>query len=293
MDRRKPVATLALGLLLAACSAAPPAPSPSPSPSPEPSPSPSPAARGLYVRVWTSQALPPEHTVGSLPTLTVTEGLAIDGNVAIPMIYPGPLMVLPHVRPISEEGQAAIVELAQRLGLLDASADFSEGALAPGALAAHVLFEIDGERVELVGDPQASGRCAAGDLRCQPEPGSGEAFTFLFARLSYLDDWLADELGAPVDHTPDRLLVVTQPPAPLEVPAQPSAWPLDADFDEFGDAWAMEGSRCAVVEGDELEALLPVLLAANQATVFVDGQDEARALLARVLLPGEPSPCTS
>jgi hypothetical protein len=217
--------------------------------------------------------------------------MAIDGNVAIPMIYPGPLMVMPNVRAISEVGQRAIVQLATDLGLLGDQTDFTDGQLMPGAMAAHVRLVVDGREVELLGDPNAVGRCQPGDLRCQPEAGTAEAFAFFWARLSYLDDWLADELGGPIDYTPERLLVVTLPPQPLEVPAQPVAWPLEPGLGDFGQPWALEGSRCGVVEGSELEALLPALLAANQASVFVDGEDEARALLARVLVPGEPSPC--
>jgi hypothetical protein len=238
-----------------------------------------------------TQALAPEHTFGWLPTLTIYQGLAIDGNVAIPMIYPGPLMVMPNVRQISEEGQAAILQLARDLGLLDGPTDFTDGQPMPGAPGAHVVLIVDGQQREISGDPNTTGRCAPGDVRCQAEPGTPEAFAFFWARVSYLDDWLAPQLGGQVDYTPERLLVVTTPPAALDVPVQPVAWPLDTPIAELGEPWAMEGSRCATVEGADLEALLPVLLAGNQASVFVDDRDEARAILARVLVPGEPSPC--
>jgi hypothetical protein len=207
------------------------------------------------------------------------------------MIYPGPLMVMPNVRAISEAGQQQIVQLAADLGLLRGEADFTEGQLMPGGMSAHVLLTVDGVEIQFFGDPNATGRCAPGDLRCQPEPGTAEAFGFFWARISYLDDWLADELGAAIDYTPERLLVVTVPPEPLEVPVQPVAWPLDQTFEEFGEPWALQASRCAVVDGDDLEGLLPALLAANQASVFIDANDDAQAVMARVLVPGEPSPC--
>jgi hypothetical protein len=238
-----------------------------------------------------NQALPPEHTFGWLPTLVIHDNLAIDGNVAIPMIFPGPLMVLPNARAISEEGQAAIVELARELGLLDGGSDFTDGNQMPGSTTGHVRISVDGQEVEIFGDPNATGRCAPGDLRCQAEPGTGEAFAFFWARLSYLDDWLEQDLGGPVDYTPDRLAVVLTPPMELEVPAQPVAWPLEASLSDFGSEWVMEGSRCAVVESDELATLLPVMLAANQASIFVDGEDQVSAAMARVILPGEPGVC--
>ena len=287
------LAALIPTMLLVACAVPGPAPSPTPSPTAPPTPSPSPAAAAFYLRAWQTQALPPEHTITWLPTLTISEDLAIDGNVAIPMIYPGPLMIVPNSRAISAEGQAAIVELARELGLLEGERDFSGDGAMPGAVSAHVLLIADGQEVELVGDPNAAGPCAPGDLECQPESGSAAAFAFFWARLSYLDDWLAEELGPTAPYTPGRVLVVTTPPQPLEVPAQPVGWPLDAALAEFGEPWVVEGTRCAVVEGADLEALLPALVEANQATVFVDADDEARALLVRVVVPGEPAPCDS
>lgn len=290
------LALLGLVALVAACAAPGPAPTPSPtssasaSPSATPAPSPSPAA-GLYLRAWQTQALPPEHTLSWLPTLTISGNVAIDGNVAIPMIFPGPLMIMPNARQISPQGQASIVELARQLGLLDGATDFTEGGLMPGGMTAHVLLTIDGQTVELVGDPNATGRCAPGDMRCPAEPATAEAFAFFWARLSYLDDWLGHELSGPLSYQPERLVVVTTPPSPMDVPLTPAAWPLDVPLADFGEPWAIEGSRCAVVEGEQLETLLPALLAANQATVFVDTADESRAILARVLVPGEPSPC--
>jgi hypothetical protein len=285
---------LLVALLFAGCIGVGPAPSPTPaaSPTPAPSPSPSPGPQGFYLRTWMSQALPPEHTLGWLPPLTISQGTAIDGNVAIPMIFPGPLLIVPNARAISEAGQATIVDLARQLGLLEGDGDFTGDQVMPGSTTGHVVMTIDGRQVELVGDPNASGRCVPGDLQCQPEPGTAEAFAFFWARLSYLDDWLGGELGGTGQYAPERLVVVTMPPAQHpEVPSQPVAWPLESDFAEFGAAWAVEGSRCAVVEGDDLETLLPVLLAANAASVFVDSTDEARSLLVRVLVPGEPDPC--
>lgn len=278
---------LILAMLLAACGG----PGPAPSPTPTPAPSPTPGAEGFYLRAWLSQALPPQHTLTWLPPLTISEGMAIDGNVAIPMIFPGPLMIVPNVREITPEGQAAIVDLARRLGLLDGQTDFTGSTAMPGSTTAHVLMVIDGSEVELIGDPSATGRCPTGDLRCQPEAATAEAFAWFWARLGYLDDWLEGEVGPTAAYAPERLLVVSTPPTDLDVPAQPVAWPLEAGLPELGEPWIIDGTRCATVEGDELEILLPVLLAANQASVFVDSADEARALLVRVLVPGEPSPC--
>src|SRR5688572_33335316 len=111
MTRNAAALTLAC-LLLAACSTA----SPSPTPSPLPSPSPAPAA-GFYLRAYYAQALPPRHTFNWLPMLTVADGVLLDGNVAIDMTFPGPLTIVPVARPITDDGVAAVVAEAQRLGV--------------------------------------------------------------------------------------------------------------------------------------------------------------------------------
>src|SRR6185369_343412 len=122
-------ALVALALFAAACTggatASPtPTPSattsptvaPSPTASPGASPSASPAS-GLYLRAWQTQALPPPSSFLTGPMLTVSDGVLIDNNVAIPMIFPGPLLILPNASPITADGEKAIVEQARELGL--------------------------------------------------------------------------------------------------------------------------------------------------------------------------------
>ncbi|HUG47186.1 MAG TPA: hypothetical protein VMP67_02115, partial [Candidatus Limnocylindria bacterium] len=106
-----------LAFVLLGCAGAPPSASPSPSPSSGPTPTPTPQPEsGLYLRAWLTQALPPETNVGWLPMLTVSDGVVIDGNVAVPAIFPGPLLILPNARGLSEVGEAALVEQARELG---------------------------------------------------------------------------------------------------------------------------------------------------------------------------------
>lgn len=272
-------------MLLFACTA-----TPGTSPSPAPLP-----GDGLYLRAWLSQALPPEATFGWLPMLTVNEGEAIDGNVAVPAIYPGPLLIMPNVRSISAAGQAALVEQARELGLLDGNTNFTTDQPAPGAPTATILFIIDGQRVELIGDPMALVRCPEGDqTRCFPDPGTPEAFGWYWQRISFLDAWLESELGPIAVYSPERLAVVTMLPTDEDEQfVNVTDWPLATPFADFGlPAPIGEEARCATVSGaTDLGALLPVLRDANQLTRFVDEQGEERALLIRVLVPGEPSPC--
>jgi hypothetical protein len=272
-------------MLLLACGAVPGA---TPSPSPLP-------GEALYLRAWLSQALPPEATFGWLPLLTVSEGEAIDGNVAVPAIYPGPLLIMPNVRTISVTGQAALVEQARELGLLDGTTDFTADRLAPGAPTAHILFIIDGARVELVGDPTALVRCPDGDpTRCFPDAGTPEAFGWYWQRISFLDAWLEAELGPAAVYSPERLAVVTMAPTHEDEQFVTTVdWPLDTPFADFGQPVPLgEQARCATISGAlDLDALLPVVRDANELTRFVDEQGVERSLLVRVLVPDEPSPC--
>src|SRR2546423_4712457 len=74
-------------------------PTPAPSPSPVSVPSHGPTAgAGFYLRAAYVQALPPRGTFAWLPVLTIANGSVLDGNVAIPAIYPGPLMIVPASR---------------------------------------------------------------------------------------------------------------------------------------------------------------------------------------------------
>lgn len=283
---------LTLPFVLLACTVSAPA-SPSPS-SPRPT---APTHGSLYLRAWLTQALAPEDTFIWLPMLTVSDGVAIDGNVAVPAIYPGPLLILPNARAISDEGQAALVEQARQLGLLGGQTDFTGDGLPPGAQTAHILFVVEDVQFELFGDPFALGDCP--DLtapRCLPEPGTPAAFSWYWQRLSGLEGWLAAELGPISTYEPQRVALMTRLPDDEVDPSdvltpQPVEWPLDTPLTEFGEPVPVApDARCGTVSGTDLETLLPILRDGNQLTRFVDGSEE-RVLSVRVLVPGEPSPC--
>jgi hypothetical protein len=229
---------------------------------------------------------PPEVTFGWLPMLTITDDLVLDGNVAVPAIYPVPLLIVPNARTITDAGRAAIVELAGQLGLLDGQTDFTGGERPPGGQSGHLLIVIGGVTHELVGDPHAF------DGSVSPESGSPQAFGAFWQQIGYLDEWLAAELGPSGAYTPERLALVTVE-AREDEHVQPGVeqWPLAVTFAELGVPFPLSADAlCATISGDDLETLLPVLDAANQLTWFIDAEDEARSLLVRPLVPGEASP---
>ena len=273
-------------LLLAACGA--PAASPAPSSTEPPSPAPVPA--GLYLRAWQTQALPPPTTFSWLPLITVADDLLIDGNVAVPAIYPGPLLIVPFARAISDAGQAALLEEAQRLGLLGEETDLTGGS-PPGMAIGHIEIVVDGRSREILGDPSRPVSCDG--ARCDAEPGTPEAFAAFWQELHNLDALMPAELGQVGTYEPDRVAVLTVAPEEQpDVQPQVQEWPLDVPLNDFGQPYTSDPQmRCAVVEGDDLDELLPALLEGNQLTVFVDAQENARSIVARVMVPGEPSPC--
>ena len=300
------LAAALLTVLTAACGAAAPNPSSSPVPSPIPSPDPSPLPSQLptpsplpsqtpgtdfYMRAWYTQALPPEPTFSWLPVLTIKDGVAIDGNVAVPAIFPGPLVIVPNARAISTDGILAIVAEARRMGLLEGATDFTGGP-APGAKLATIQMVADGVTVEITGDPEGLSRCPD---RCIPQPGTPEAFGAFFQQISFLDSWIPDQLGPSRPYTPERVAVLLTTPQSadpgLEQPL--ATWPLAGSFDEMGVEFPSGDNltRCMTLTGDDLAAVWPILTGANQLTVFHDEVDGQRSAVVAVLTPGQASPC--
>ncbi len=306
---RNALAVLAIAILSAACALQPggaspqptatsspterPAPStppaqPTPSPAlPTPTTNPAPsssAGTAFYLRGWYTQSLPPKYTFGWLPPVTISDGTYINGNVAVPAIYPGPLMILPVARPISDTGIKSIADDAQSLGLLQGSGDFTGGNPKPGAKLAQIELVVDGIKHELTGDPSLSVQCDRG--RCTADPGTPQAFTAFWNELGMLDLWMPDQLGMEAQYTPERVAMLLTDPGDSSASSLPPTlvdWPLDTP---------LAGSTCLTLSGDELATMLPVLQSSNQLTVFAQG-DTQRQPVVRALVPGEPSPCDS
>jgi len=287
-------ALTAVPFLLAGCVAAggggagpasPSAPGGSPSPSATVPGGPS-SAGGFYLRLWRTQALAPQYTFAWLSIATISDGKFIDGMVAVPAIYPGPLWIGPSVRSISVNGIDAIVAEARKQGLLGTKSDFVE-TLRAGGETGHIQLVIDGKTYDIVGDS------AAAVPQSAPAPGTAGAFSAFWQKVTSLSMWLPDELGQSSSYEPDRLAVLALPPTqetsgitPSEVP-----WPLPTPFSKFGTAMGNGTYRCAVVSGADLGKLEPVIKQSNQLTRFVDSLGVKDSVQVRVMVPGEPNPC--
>jgi hypothetical protein len=257
-------------------------------PTAEPSsPDGSPPAGGLYLRAWQTQALAPQYTFAWPPLATIANGTYVDGQVAVPAIYPGPLWVGPSAQTITQKGIDAIVAEARRQGLLGDRTDFTDSP-ALGSTLGHLDLAVDGKVYSLTGDPSLLTRC-----RCIPDPGTPAAFAAFWQRLTDLAGWLPDELGPSEPYEPSRIAVLTVPPSEpaAGITANEVPWPLATPFAGFGKPMGSEAMRCGVVSGADLAALLPVVRTSSQLTRFVDSRGARMSLQVRALVPDEPSPC--
>jgi hypothetical protein len=290
---RKPFVAILLFALVAACSGATPSPSvdrPTSNPTPNPSATAQPVAE-FYLRAWYTQALPPPSTFNWLPLATIADGVAIDGNVAIPAIFPGPLLIIPFARSITAAGTDAIAAEAERLGLLGETTDFTDGTIMPGSQTGHLQIVVDGVTHDLIGNPGHIVTCQAGE--CVPDAGSPEAFAAFWQEILNLDGLIPSELGPTNEYEPERVAVLFVAPADGQgIQQQQMAWPLDESFETVGVEFpGVEGARCRTYTTDDLAGVLPALVTANQLTIFHDQADSQRSAIAVVVVPGADSPC--
>jgi hypothetical protein len=266
---------LTMLFLVAACGSAAPAASSAP------------PTTSFGLRAWITQALPP---VGFFPD--AGPSLAVDRKrLIVPgpqiEIYPGPLLPNLQQRPISQAGIDAIVDAARAAGLLDGPTDLVGESL-PGSQTAHLLFILDGVEREVFGDPTRQIVCVT--TPCDAPPGTPEAFGQFWAKIHDIQSWLGAELGPETPYTADRLAVLlTEPNVDASLPPTFAPWPLAGQMMKFGVEW--HGSRCGVIEGEDLVAALAAFGAANELTRWTDDTDAQFGVVARPLFPGEPDPC--
>jgi hypothetical protein len=289
ISRARPVAVLLIAaLVLAGCVGSGPGGSGGPSSSPASTAAPSSPASGggFYLRAWQTQALAPQYTFGWLAPVTISDGQFIDGNIAIPAIYPGPIYLGPQSRPISDAGIAAIVAEARKDGLLADKTDFATDA-APGSVTTHIELKIDGVTRELTGP------LPTGLVPDSSAPGTPAAYQLFWNQVTSVNSWLAADLGQGKSFTPTSLAVLVMPPtdATAGIAANEKTWPLASTFATFGKPHGGSVYRCATVTGADAATLLAVVVESNQLTHFTDSAGAKASLRVRAILPGEPDPC--
>jgi hypothetical protein len=279
-----PAALLVAATVLAGCVGTGGQPTGSNSPSSSPSglstPSGSTSPNGFYMRTWRTQALPPPYTFGWLPSSTIADGQYINGMVAVPTIYPGPIYIGLPARPISTAGIDAIVAEARKDGLLDAKTDFT-GEPRPGSILTHIRLTVDGVTHDLTGP-----------LPTDAVSGSAGYLAF-WSLVTNIDSRLVQYLGETKPYQPDRIAVLLTPPTAATggISAADTQWPLSSTFATFGQQYGTT-NRCAMVTGSDLKTLLPIVQASNQLTRFVDATGAKMSMQVVALVPGDDGPCS-
>lgn len=290
MRRLAALSAASVLIVLAACSGSRSASgSPGPTGAPTSSPAPSGSVERTVFRAWTTQALPPAATFSWGSTAVIADGQLITSG-PIPMIYPGPLLPNLIQRSITPEGVDRVFEAAHAAGLLAGPTDLT-GGIAPGGTTAHLLFLLDGQQREVIGDPNKVMMCIAAP--CVPPPGSPEAFGLFWSQVSDPGGIAGGELGKEQRYQPKRLAVLVTDPPKDDSALKPgrAQWPLATPLREFGTPFGGLTDRCGVVEGADLALLLPAVQEANAMTQWTDGITGGRVLVVRPLVPGEPGPC--
>jgi hypothetical protein len=279
---------VAAALLLGACGGSAATPAAPTTPAAQPTPVASDGSSSAWLRMTTSQAIPPADQFAAGPAAVITADGTLVVAGPVDAMYPGPLLPNLIGRPISDAGRARILEAARGLGLLAGPTDFTGDGIPPGGVTGRIELLGDGQRVTLVGDPTSRIECVT--TPCDPPPGTPAAFGAFWA--SIVDGGLLeDDLGPEAPFVPDSYAILVGPPPEGEPGAPIADWPLEVALGSFGVPVA-EGLRCGIATGDDAVALHPALAEANQATQWVQDVTTSATfgLTVRPIIAGE-DPC--
>lgn len=285
----RPAALLAVAAIAVACVGSAGAAAPTPTPSPKPVD----PDKVIFRVSWDGGFVSPDMLLGRLPIVVVyADGRVITQGPQIE-IFPGPFMPNLIEHTLSEEALQRLIDLAREKDLLK-TVHYDVPGIAD---AADTVLEInlDGKSYRVSAYALAE---AGFDGEVGPAADIDEATREGRAALREFIDALtgvpaADFVDEEHPYAFDALRlyartadIVEDSEFPGEQP--PVAWPLEdlAMAGEAVDNPAIDGLRCQVIEGDDLETVLPLLNAANQLSVFESG-DAFYALIAVPLLPGE------
>ncbi len=285
------VAAGILAGLITACSAAA-SPLPSPSGSPTPSTIAHPMGAGDLVLRYdeTGGFAGPQVFLGHYPSVSVYGDGTVITVGPIPAIFPGPALPNLVTTKLTEAGLQRLLAAAGTAGLLGPDAQYDATGIADATTAEFTVFA-GGARHHVTAyalgfsTPEQEGGVANVAARTRLR-----AFSQVLGdlRRTFADDIVG--LDDPYAYTSLRILAAPGAPNPSDpaVTRPPLAWPLSTPLATFGKpgtgGGAMEGFRCGVVTGADLDTLRPLLAQATQITGWTSGG----ALYTLMLLPMLP-----
>jgi len=287
MRLARPAVFLLASLSLVACVASAGALNPTPPPSSSPDVV---DPNTLVFRVrWEGGFVTTEMLLGRLPIVVVYADGRVITQGPVPAIDPGPLMPNLQERTISAAALERLIELAREKNLLRTVHYAYPGiADAPDTV---LEIELDGKsyRVSAYALTEAAVDLPYGGLDQAEIDGRAALREFIDALTGIpASDFADQEHPYAIDGLriyAGQAVVVPNSELPGEQPAVD--WPLE-DLATAGEA--VDNSpldiRCQVVDGEDLDAVLPLLQAANSLQTF-RSEAELYSLIAVPLLPGE------
>lgn len=245
-------------------------------------------ANDLVLRVSTEGGFVPIDVLRSqIPGFSLYgDGTAITTGAQIE-IYPGPALPNLIATPVSDEGVQALIRAALDAGLGKDAQHVDLGDMAISDMPTTVFtLVVDGQR-------HVTTVYALGAVTQQPGGMSDEAWAARQAlerfatQVGDLSSWLpTGSVGEDAPYAPTAMRIFVGPYAgDRDLQQEPIAWPLDADLATIGQP-TDQGERCAVLEGADLNAVLPLAQRANTLTPWTSG-GERYAISFRPLLPDE------
>jgi hypothetical protein len=263
-----------------------------------PSPAASPAVTGIEHPTGASElVLLIENTgglTGAYLALTALPVVAVygDGTVLSPdagwATYPGPALAPVWATRLTEEGVQAILAEAEAAGLLGDDAQYTD---VPVSDAPTTRFTVNaGGRTTRVAAYALGFESQLPNVDVPDREARAELQEFV-DQMTDLPSWLppAAIVERDVPYEPERLQVISQAADESADPAVETGeldWPLATPLPSFGEPYLLARSRCAVVEGADLNVLLPLLRDATAVTRWNSGGEQF-VLYTHPLLPHE------
>lgn len=245
---------------------------------------------GLVLRVETGGGfVPAELAFREIPGFS----LYGDGRVLVtgpvPEIYPGP--ALPNLQEyrLTDEAVQHLLRMAERAGLLGPDRSYELATIADAPTM--VLTAVAGGRRHRV-SVYAPGFEEDIEAGVPEEDMEARRRLVGFAsRLGDLESTLQEGTWTgPEPYRPEAMRVLVLPPGEQpdpEIEPGIEAWPLETPLSRFGEpATTVPEGSCRVVDGEDLETLLPLAERATEITLW-ESEGERYLIAFRPLLPDE------